>query len=119
MNELDINVECCRARQRRLLAEMRQKNLDWIVVQKTEHVQWLTGPRFAWLFEAAAVMASDGRTTLVAPRQEPVVAADELLTYEASRYSTLAATTSGKRARGARSRPSPAKPKPLRIGMEG
>jgi Xaa-Pro aminopeptidase len=72
-----------------LLAEMRPREIDLVVVQKTEHVQWLTGPRFAWLLEAAAVLTSDGHCTLVAPRQEPVTAADDLVTYEASLYSTL------------------------------
>jgi len=118
MNELDINVECCRARQRRLLAEMRSKDLDWIVVQKTEHVQWLTGPRFAWLVEAAAVLASDGRSTLVAPRQEPVAAVDELLTYEASWYSTLR-NDQRQACSEVLVKALAGKPKPRRIGIEG
>src|SRR5690242_11600852 len=89
MSNLDINLDCCRARQQRLLAEMRQQNLDLVVVQKTEHVQWLTGPRFPWLLEAAAALTNDGRSTLVAPRQPPLAAADALVTYEAAWYSTL------------------------------
>src|SRR5258708_2857012 len=89
MNELDIDVECCRARQRRLLAEMRLRDIGLVVVQKTEHVQWLTGPRIAWLLESTAVLTSDGHCTLVAPHQEPLVAADEVVTYEAKWYSTL------------------------------
>lgn len=89
MNDLDINIECCRRRQRRLLEVMQRKRLDFVVVQKTEHVQWLTGPRFAWLVEAAAVLWADGRSTLVAPEAAPVAAADEVITYQARRLCTL------------------------------
>ena len=89
MNDLEINTECCRRRQKRLLAEMQRNNLDLVVVQKTEHVQWLTGPRFAWLVEAAAVLTGDGRCTLIAPQEEPVAAADDVLTYDARWLGTL------------------------------
>lgn len=89
MSELGINVEACRSRQRRLLAEMASKKLDLVVVLKPEHVQWLAGPRFPWLVDAAAALAIDGLLTLVAPQEEPVAAADETVLYEARWYSTL------------------------------
>jgi Xaa-Pro dipeptidase len=89
MSELAFNVECCRRRQKRLLAEMQRTNVDLVIVQTAEHVQWLTGPRFAWLVQAAAVLAADGRCTLIAPQEEPLVAADEVVTYEARRLGTL------------------------------
>ncbi|HEV3021481.1 MAG TPA: Xaa-Pro peptidase family protein [Pirellulales bacterium] len=118
MNELDVNVDCCRARQRRLLAEMRQKDLDLVVVQKTEHVQWLAGPRFAWLVEAAAALTSDGGCTLVAPQAEPVVAADEIVTYEAHWYSTLR-NDQRQGCSEALVKARSGKAKPRRIGVEG
>lgn len=89
MNELDINVECCRRRQQRLLSEMRRLKLDAVIVQKTEHVQWLAGPRFAWLVEAAALLTAEGHCTLVAPEAVEVAAADNLVTYPARRMGTL------------------------------
>jgi Xaa-Pro dipeptidase len=89
MPNVEIDVECCRRRQRRLLDEMQNKKLDLVVVQTTEHVQWLTGPRFPWLVQAAAVLASDGRSTLVTPQSEPVAAADDVVTYDARRLGTL------------------------------
>jgi Xaa-Pro dipeptidase len=89
MNELGINVECCRRRQKRLLEVMQRKNLDLAIVQTVEHVQWLTGPRFAWLVQAAAMLSADGRSTLIAPQEEPLVAADEVVTYPARRLGTL------------------------------
>jgi Xaa-Pro aminopeptidase len=89
MNEIDISIACCRERQRRLLAEMQRQDLEVIVVQLAEHVQWLAGPRFAWLLDAAATLTSDGTCTLVAPQTVLVAAADEVVTYEARWYSTL------------------------------
>jgi Xaa-Pro aminopeptidase len=79
MSELAINVECCRRRQKRLLAEMQRKNVDLVIVQAAEHVQWLTGPRFAWLVQAAVMLSADGRCTLIAPQEEPVIAAERTL----------------------------------------
>ena len=89
MGDLDINVEHCTARQQRLLAVMRRENLDLAIVLKPEHVQWLTGPRFPWLLDAAALLTIDGRAALVAPRPTPVAAAEDVLTYESNRCSTL------------------------------
>jgi Xaa-Pro aminopeptidase len=90
MSTVEIHVESCRARQQRLLIEMRRHNLDLVVLSRTEHVQWLAGPRFGWVFEPIVALDSDGRCTLVAPNKAPdVAAADEILTYEAQWHSTL------------------------------
>lgn len=89
MRDLDVNIECCRRRQRRLLDLIERQRLDFVIVQKTEHVQWLAGPRFAWLVEAAAVLSSDGRATLIAPEAVAVAAAEEVITYPARRLATL------------------------------
>jgi Xaa-Pro aminopeptidase len=90
MNLLDIHVEHCRARQKRLLAVMQRLRLDLVVVGTTEHVQWLAGPRFAWYFEPAAALAADGRLTLVAPGAAPsVTASDEIIVYPAQHHATL------------------------------
>ncbi len=89
MHELDINIEHCRARQHRLLEHMRRENIDLAIVQKPEHVQWLMGPRFPWLLDAAALLAIDGRAALIAPQEEPVTAADDVALYDARRCSTL------------------------------
>lgn len=86
----DIDPAACRGRQQRLLAEMHQHGLDYVVVAKTEHVQWLTGPRFGWVYEPLAALASDGTMTLVAPNEPPKVhAADVVTTYEAQWLCTL------------------------------
>ena len=45
MGELDYNSAASRGRQQRLLAEMQKLKLDLVVVQQTEHVQYLTGAR--------------------------------------------------------------------------
>jgi len=90
MNLLDINVDYCRARQKRLLEVMHRLRLDLVVVGTTEHVQWLAGPRFGWHFEPAAALAADGRLTLVAPGAAPsVAAADEIVVYKSQHIATL------------------------------
>lgn len=90
MNKFDIDPAACRGRQKRLLAEMHKHGLDLVVVAKTEHVQWLCGPRFGWVYEPLAALAADGTCTLVAPNEAPKVhAADVVTTYEAQWLCTL------------------------------
>ncbi len=88
---LDIDVVACRARQQKLLDVMHQHQVDLVVVTMIEHVQYLAGPRFGWMFHPSAALAADGRMTLVAPeRQMPEVhAADEVVGYAAQWHSTL------------------------------
>ena len=86
----DIDPSLCRHRQQRLQAEMRRHNLDLVIVSRTEHVQWLTGPRFGWVYEPLAALWKDGSCTLVAPNEPPKVhAADNVVTYEAQWLCTL------------------------------
>jgi Xaa-Pro dipeptidase len=90
VDKFQIDVVSCQGRQRRLLDRMQSDELDVVIVTLPEHVQWLTGTRYAWTLRSAAVITSDGRVTLVAPQSAPeVVAADEVLTYEAKWHSTL------------------------------
>ncbi len=90
MSAIDIDIEACRGRQRRLGDVIRQLDLELVVVTQIEHVQWLAGPRFGWVFQPAALLAADGRLTLVAPNKPPEIsAADEMVTYEAQWHSTL------------------------------
>ena len=117
MHELEINVEHCRARQQRLLAEMRTKDLDLAIVFKPEHMQWLAGPRFPWLLDAAALVSIDGRAALVAPRREPVAAVEDVQTYEASRCSTMR-NDQRQACAEALAKYLEGRPKPRRIGVE-
>src|SRR6478752_10131547 len=90
MTNLDYNAAASRGRQKRVLAEMQAQKLDLVIVQQTEHVQWLTGARYPWTMSPFAALRSDGHLTLVAP-QKPVLeaAADEVVQYEAQWHSTL------------------------------
>jgi Xaa-Pro dipeptidase len=82
MSQEDIQVEACRGRQRRVLELMQRKQLDLVVVTQIEHVQYLAGPRFGWLFQPAGALSADGKLTLVAPNKAPEVsAADQIVTY--------------------------------------
>jgi Xaa-Pro aminopeptidase len=86
----EIDPALCRHRQQRLQAEMRRRDIDLVIVAKTEHVQWLTGPRFGWVYEPLAALWKDGTCTLVAPNAAPPVhAADAVTTYEAQWLCTL------------------------------
>jgi Xaa-Pro dipeptidase len=90
MSDINFNPAHCRGRQQRLLAEMQRLKLDLVIVQTIEHVQWLTGARFGWVFSPLAALSADGHLTLVAPRKASAeAAADEIVTYEAQWHSTL------------------------------
>ncbi len=90
MSELDIQVDACRGRQRRLIEQMQLMQLDMVIVTMTEHVQYLAGPRFAWVFSPVAALSVDGHLKLVAPQKMPeVAAADDVTTYEAKWLSTM------------------------------
>jgi Xaa-Pro dipeptidase len=85
-----VDVEACRSRQKRMLELMQQNDLDVVVVTQNEHIQWLTGARFPWLFQGAATLSVDGRLDLIAPHRAPAVAAaDNVVTYEAKWHSTM------------------------------
>ncbi len=88
--QFEIDPAACRGRQQRLQAEMRRRDLDLVIVARTEHVQWLVGPRFGWVFEPSAALSRDGVATLIAPNAAPPVhAADVVATYDAQWHSTL------------------------------
>jgi Xaa-Pro dipeptidase len=90
MSGLEFNANAARGRQQRLLAEMQKLQLDLVIVQTIEHVQWLTGARYGWVFSPAAALRADGHLTLVAPRKTTsLAAADEIVPYEAQWHSTL------------------------------
>jgi Xaa-Pro dipeptidase len=90
MPNYEIDLNACRSRQKRLLDVMQRQELDLVIVTQTEHVQYLAGPKFAWLFSPAAALNADGKLTLVAPNRAPdVAAADEVVTYQAQKHSTL------------------------------
>ncbi len=85
-----IDVAACRARQARLLEWMRTARIELVILTQSEHVQWLTGPRFAPVFQTAAAINEQGKTFLVAPHKEPdSAAADEIATFAAKQHSTL------------------------------
>ncbi len=88
---LNIDTAACRKRQQRVLALMKQREIDLAVFTQAEHIQWLAGPRFAWLFQPAAALSADGALVLVAPEKAKpeTSAADTVLTYEAQWHSTL------------------------------
>ncbi|MFT5527037.1 MAG: Xaa-Pro dipeptidase [Pirellulaceae bacterium] len=85
-----VDVDACRGRQQRMLELMEQNALDLVVVTQNEHIQWLTGARFPWLFQSIATLSADGYVDLIAPQRAPAVAAaDNIVSYEAKWHSTM------------------------------
>jgi Xaa-Pro aminopeptidase len=118
MTAFEINLDLCRGRQRRLLDEMQRQKLDLVIVTRIEHVQWLTGVRFGWVFSPAAALSADGHLTLCAPNRPPEkAAADTVCTYEAQWNSTLR-NDQPQAAAEALSRALAERQRPRRIGVE-
>lgn len=85
-----LDLETCRSRQRRLLAHLRERNLNAILTTQIEHVQWLSGYRSPITMQPALWLTADGKATLVAPQKAPEKAAvDDILVYEAKHLSTM------------------------------
>ena len=85
-----IDVPACRARQQRFLNAIEGLRLDLVVLTQIEHVQYLFGPRFDWVFSPAAALWADGHAVLIAPAEfDGPAAADEIFSYEAKSFSTL------------------------------
>ncbi len=87
----EVDVAGCRSRQKRLLAEMELQGWEWVLLTRSETVQWLTGAYVGPLFSPAAAMDRNGKVILVLParKKEILVAADEVLAYEEKWHSTL------------------------------
>jgi Xaa-Pro aminopeptidase len=90
MDPYAVDLQACRARQRRLLDAVAPLEVDLIVLTRRESVQWLTGAYVKFPFEPIAAITPAGRVTLVLPdRQvETPAAADEIFGYEAKWHST-------------------------------
>ncbi len=90
MDPYDVDVEACRGRQRRLLAEMERLGLELAILTRGESVHWLTGAYVGPLFTPVAAMDNQGKVTLVLPGKKlSLAAADEVVGYEAQWHSTL------------------------------
>lgn len=89
--QLSVDLDSCRGRQARLLAEMRTQQLELVIATSHEAVQWLTGAFTGPLFAPAASLSDDGKLTLIMPSRKvnQTVAADEVLAYEEKWHSTL------------------------------
>jgi Xaa-Pro dipeptidase len=87
---LSLDLQQCRQRQKRVLAQLESLDADRAILVRPEHVQYLTGFRPHRLMAAAVVLEADGHCTLAAPNREPDEhAADEVVTFEAQWHATL------------------------------
>jgi Xaa-Pro aminopeptidase len=85
-----LDIDACRARQRRLLDRLAGAGVDAVVVVSPEHVEYLTGHRWDHRFAPLAAFLAAGPALLVCP-DKPVerAAVTEVRTYDAKRRSTL------------------------------
>lgn len=84
-----IDLDACRSRQWRLLAEMHGQDVGWAIVTQPENIQWLTGVRFPWFLKSVVAISADGKLTLIAPHKAPdAAAADDVVVYQAKWHST-------------------------------
>jgi Xaa-Pro aminopeptidase len=85
-----VDLDACRARQRRLLAAIEPFEADFALLTRRESVQWLTGMHVRAPFEPIAILRPAGRLTLVVPdhQTQETAAADEIVGYEAKWHST-------------------------------
>ena len=87
---IQLDPVFCRSRQQRLCAQLAELRVDCAVFVSHDNVQYLTGFRPHRLMHAIVALDNDGTCTLVAPSSEPdVVAADQIVTFEAQWHATL------------------------------
>jgi len=86
-----VDLEACRGRQARLLAEMQRLGMDLVILTRGESVQWLTGVYVGPLFAPVATIDDSGKVTLALPERKASLpaAADLLVPYQAKWHSTL------------------------------
>ncbi len=90
LEPLTLDADYCRQRQQRLLAVMQRREIDRVILNQREHVQYLTGFRPGGLLSAAVSLDADGTCLLAAPNEAPEsAAADDVVTFAAQWHCTL------------------------------
>ena len=87
-----LDLDSCRARQRRLRERLAPAAPDLVVITSPEHVQYLTGHRwdYRWGRSPLAAIDAAGELLLVCPdKVVDAAAADDVRTYESKWRSTL------------------------------
>jgi Xaa-Pro aminopeptidase len=85
-----VDLDACRARQRRLLAAIEPLEADFALLTRRESVQWLTGVYVRAPYQPIAILRPDGRLTLVVPNHQinAAAAADEVFGYDGKWHAT-------------------------------
>ena len=113
----NLDPQLCRGRQQRLLEVMHERDIELAIVTQHAHVQWLTGAYCPWTFQPTALLAADGRLTLLSPVKPALTAtaADQVITFEAKWHSTM---RNDQRAASAEALRLAFRSRPTRIGVE-
>ncbi|HWL07532.1 MAG TPA: Xaa-Pro peptidase family protein [Planctomicrobium sp.] len=87
---LTLNPEFCLERQKRLGNILSQRDVDFALLVRPEHVQYFTGFRPPHVFQAAVALFPNGQTVLAVPRQiSDQGVASEIVTFDAQWQCTL------------------------------
>ena len=87
---LDLTLDHCRERQRRLREVLALRKIERAIVLSPENVHYLTGFRPHRLMQAAVCLEVDGDCLLIAPNEIPGhAAADRVVTFPAQHLATL------------------------------
>ncbi len=89
-DNLGLTLEGCRDRQDELRRHLERLKLDAALILDRRHVYYFTGYRQRSVFSMAALIETNGRTTLAAPLPvEQSVAADDVEVFASNRCCTL------------------------------
>ena len=84
-----LNPDSCRIRQKRLIAILRERNLQAALLTDPRHVHYFTGYWAYRVFSTALLLTADGEAILCLAEDKENLAADRILKYEAQRLATL------------------------------
>ena len=86
-----VDIEACRSRQQRLLAEFSHLDIEYALLTNAESVQWLTGAYYGPAYACAAAMDQQGSVTVICPdhAQDQSIAADDIVSFNAQILATF------------------------------
>jgi Xaa-Pro dipeptidase len=90
-DQFTVDIQACRGRQQRLLAELARLGLEYAVFTRPESVQWLTVAFLGPMFTSAVGIDHQGSVTAIVPRhaEEISLAADEVIPFDAQLQATF------------------------------
>jgi len=80
----------CLKRQSLLKQWMQVSDIDGVLLTSNQNIQYFFGPRFPWIFKAAAWIPADGESFVLAPHKLPAqCVSDQIQSYAPKMLSTM------------------------------